>query len=341
MKVFEGRVPRLPVVGRIRLGVFEKGYPQASDVLIFTAKVPDTLAPLADMYGGEVKAYMPQKSKQQEYRLISTSDSMEVWFPFPNADENVVQSYELWKHTGLQRRCDGYMAQVNELDTETGEIETVERPCICAENSQECETTTTLRFFLPQTPGLGMWELKTTSRHVLYEIHDTIRFLASRFEGQMHRLPLRLAYSPKAMKYFDDKARKMKRVTKRIPTLNLAKPYVEVLTQLRELPGMSEEMKAIESMAQSSGGGGQLPPGDAPTRTTLRQLVEDVAPVGQKKKAVDHAINYMVDVLEIDVDERGRPKWEQVDPKDWDAVQDYVREQMWPPEGEQAAMEEE
>src|SRR6266542_4907293 len=134
--LLERRQPRPPLLGRIRLGSFERGRPQQSTTFIFTASDRIWLTPLAELYGGTVDQYEPQGQSQPQWRLVSEADAINVLFPFEAPEQNVEQWWELWSRTGLQRRCDGYRASVFGIDPETGEITTEDSECICAADDE-------------------------------------------------------------------------------------------------------------------------------------------------------------------------------------------------------------
>lgn len=238
--LFQGRRARPPVAGRIRLGVYE-GRPKQADTLVFTAPDKATLLPLEAQHGGELEPYTPQNSTQEEWRLVSETDAIDCWFPFRSAEDNYSMDYEMWGRSGLHRRCDGVTAQTFSVDERTGEITTLEVNCICkAQDEMECDTVTRLRFILPETPGIGVWELSTKSKFALFELHDILEFLGEHFDGQMNRLPLRLAYIPKQIGYYDEKKGRRSKTTKRVPTINLQMPFGQIAQRLGvELtPGM-------------------------------------------------------------------------------------------------------
>jgi Recombination directionality factor-like len=260
---FEGRQARPPLLGRIRLGVFDerKGYPQQSDTFVFTAGDQMYLQPLAREYGGQVERYTPQGSTEDSWRLISSADAITVLFPWGYAEANLQQWYELWSRLGLRRRCDGYDAQVMEVDEETGEITTEERPCVCAAmGERECSPRSRLQVWLPQT-GLGLWEVSTGSKVAMFGLHDTLEMLDGYFAGQMHRIPIRLMYEPRRIRYFDERERKMRTTTKRVIAVGLAKPLPEILADLGAEPalGGSAVRELVSGTSQESPSGDALP----------------------------------------------------------------------------------
>lgn len=364
----ENKVPRPPIIGKVRLGVFGtseaggKARPRQSDTLVFTSVNKDTLGPIQERYGGEVEEYTPQNSEGEEWRLISASDSLDFLFPFPDAGLNYDSNYEMWGQSGLKRLCDGYDARVFQTvgggqTDRPGDIEMVERSCICqAQGTQECEPTTRLFLFLPYVPGLGVWELKTGSKWALYELHDVLTFLKSQFEGRMHKLPLRLLYAPKKMRYFDEKQGKQRTTTKRVLSLNLTVPLASLLPE--ELPYLPPkallegEMLAQEAEAtvaidndpkartvaiesagvedpQSGGPSTALPapppsaPADAYERFT--RALTDITPPGEEKRAQNIALVQARQMFGVDTTE--------VPPDKYDELLEACIQKLWPEDG--------
>lgn len=263
LDVFQGRTPRLPILGRIRFGVFE-GRPTETETLVFTSKTLDHLKALQedDSIGGEIEQYQPQGTREGEWRLISATDTLRVQFPFPKSDDNFSQFYEQWGRSGLHRRCDGFRCEI------FSEGQVLSDACLCRqEGERKCVPTTRLRFFLQQTPGIGIWEMSTTSKWAMFEIHDIMAFL-SRFDGQMHRLPLLLTYHPRTLTYTDNTGQQRK-TTKRVVALNLAVPY-------NDLSRAMAEAEAIEEGAAEA-----LPPEGA----TLDQTQETSEAASRKEPA--------------------------------------------------------
>ena len=283
--VFEGRTPRPPLIGRIRLGVFE-GRPKPTDTFVFTSQDRLFLEPLARTYGGEVERYQPQGQSEQAWRLISEADAITVLFPFAEAGQNLSQDYELWGAGGIKRRCDGFEATTFDVDEQTGEVLSAESPCLCRDlEERECQTVTRLRCWMPQT-GLGLWELRTTSRYALFEVHDEMELLESQFAGRMQRIPVRLAYHPRRIRYVDQRDGKRRSTTKRLISVTLARPFHEIVEHLESERPLAAAMAAIprggdERALPSSGAG--APPVGSPEHTPA----SDAAPPGGVRDLAD------------------------------------------------------
>jgi hypothetical protein len=260
--LLEGRAPRAPIIGHIRLGTFGGRFPKQSETFIFTSSDRLFLEPLAKAYGGDVEEYSPQGSGTERWRLISGADAITVLFPFADADANFTQDWEMWGAGGIKRRCDGYDCTLYDVDEVTGEISEEEVSCLCDHEDRECASVTRLRCWMPQT-GLGVWELRTSSKYSVFEINDQMRLLEARFQGAMQRIPIRLAYTPRQIRYFDQKEGKQKKTTKRFISVNLGSSYAEAVAALeseRGLAGVIEKTlgptgaKALGSGDEVAGG---------------------------------------------------------------------------------------
>jgi hypothetical protein len=214
IRTLETRRP--PEVGRIRLGVFERGHPTQAETFIFTSADPGLLHNLAVEFGGTVSEYVPQGSTQPSWRLVSESDVITALLPFANAGENIDQWMEQWGSLGIKRRCDGNDVELTTITEATGEIRREQVPCICrAEGRMVCQPVTRLRVWLPQSGAIGIWLLQTHSKVALYGLDAVMRQMEDVADGALHRLPVRLVYEPRALGFTDAQGKRRK-VTKRV-----------------------------------------------------------------------------------------------------------------------------
>lgn len=224
----EDRVPNAKALlfGHIRLGIYRADLkpprPVQSDTFIFTSADERRLANLAEDFGGEVERYEPQGAGEEPYRVITETDAFTAIFPFPRADHNLTQDWELWGAGGIKRSCNGYDATVIEVDEETGQVDREVAPCICnAQESRECAPVTRLRLLLPQT-GWGLWELRTPSKIAADALYDQVGFIAALAEGRMNQLPIRVVYAPRKIRFYDEKKKRRSWTTKRVVSLSIA-----------------------------------------------------------------------------------------------------------------------
>jgi hypothetical protein len=83
----------------------------------------------------------------------------------------------------------------------------------------------------------------------LYGLHDTLEFWQHTFGERLNRLPVRLVYEPRQIRYFDQKEKKRRVTTKRVVTMSLAAPIAE-LTQAVEA---SNVLEAVTRLALPDG----------------------------------------------------------------------------------------
>lgn len=187
-------IRRLPRLGKIRLGekVEEEGknpYPRATDYFV----VPD-----------EIRGYVGEKPK-----------TLSIMFPVDDPELFAPQFLKCYSMTqGLICRGDGYKA-LRKVDVDTGDIashntrEWVFREMTCDPEScpqatgdpelgirPQCRRVMNLLFLLPDVPGLGVWQLDTSSFHSIVNINsclDVIRGLC----GRLYGIPLTLALEPR------------------------------------------------------------------------------------------------------------------------------------------------
>jgi hypothetical protein len=152
-------------LGRIRTGYSrpnpkpDRGpIPVKSKTFVLTSHSRDYVAAAADLYGGTVEQWTPQRSSIAQWRVITKASELRAILP---AGDPLNQSNEKWGGGGCERRCDG-------------ETESISRqPCICLARYGEdwherkpeevCRPTSRVGVFLPDLPDLGVWRLETKS----------------------------------------------------------------------------------------------------------------------------------------------------------------------------------
>lgn len=164
-------IRRLPRAGKIRLGI----------------KVPvkgkeDVFRPAAVDYfvvPEEVAAVYGDKPK-----------SLNILFPIEEAPQFFSQFYKKYTAGGLQCRGDGEVAT---RLTEAGAME----PCECKGEScpdygsKKCRRIGVLQFLLPDVPGIGVYQISTTSFHSIVNINSAIDYIKA-LCGRIRMIPLTL-----------------------------------------------------------------------------------------------------------------------------------------------------
>ena len=183
------RVPRL---GIIRLGVkVEKPgknpYPQATDYFV----VPD-----------EIKDIVGDRPKE-----------LSIMFPSNDLEDVAPQYLRCYGQThGLVCWGDGESSR-RKVDTHTGDIagrdtkdwewrEMTCNPEECPEYGARCRRVMNLMFLMPTVPGLGVWQINTTSFYSIREINTVLELIKSLTvrpdypEGRISFIPVTLALGP-------------------------------------------------------------------------------------------------------------------------------------------------
>lgn len=157
-------------LGRLRLGTKgPKGNPVKLDTWRLTSPDRTLLVAAADEYGGTVEPWNDQ------YEVITDAEKIPVMIPPQDMDRQ--QSMELWAAGGLVRRCDGKTCHI--ATDKPGVM--LEQPCLCADmDSPECKPSTTVRFWLPELPALGVWILTSTGWNAASELAADVEMLAGK-----------------------------------------------------------------------------------------------------------------------------------------------------------------
>ncbi len=180
---------QMPRLGKIRLGIkVEKedgrSYPRATDYFV----VPD-----------EIKRYVGDEPK-----------SLNIMFPSDDKNEFAPQWLKCYSSTqGLTCRGDGMMCR-RKVDTETGaraghttkkwtwEDGLVCDPPSCPDYSgdkPQCRPVMNLLFLLPDAPGIGVWQLDTSSFYSITNVNNAVD-LIQRLCGRIAMIPLSLTLDP-------------------------------------------------------------------------------------------------------------------------------------------------
>ena len=185
---------RLPRLGKVKLGVMvhepgKKPFPRAAEHFVVTEEV-------AKVFGE---------------RPIELS----ILFPVDDAEKLFPQSLKMYRSAGLWCAGDGSVAR---RWTDTGELKEIACPCPYLE-SGECGPTATLNFLLPDVPGIGVWQLTTSSQRSIVSLNTTLEQF-SRLFGGLAGIPFSLKLEPESIQRFDEKAKRMVKQTLRILRLD-------------------------------------------------------------------------------------------------------------------------
>lgn len=192
---------RLPRLGKIHLGYKhpQKGYPVKTDYFVCPPEVHK-------IYGEQPK-------------------ELPIFIPVEDDEKFASQYYRAYSQTrGLICKGDGELA--NRLcrkgtdkmaDKEAEEVEMKTVPCMGKEceyyKYNKCKPIMNLQFMLPEVPGLGVYQIDTSSVNSIIQINSMIDLVKGLY-GRISMIPLLLTLEPKDVTPEDGKK-------KTIYTLNL------------------------------------------------------------------------------------------------------------------------
>jgi len=224
-------IRRLPRLGKIHLGIKKKTergveYPSPTDYFV----CPE-----------EVQAEFGEKPR--ELRIMFPSEDDSRWA------SQWLRCYSATR--GLICKGDGQAAMAL-VDVETGEIasrdsavvemrEVTCSPESCPEYGRRCRRVMSLQFLIPEVPGVGIWQLDTTSFYSIVNINSAIDLVRGIY-GRVSMIPLTLSLVPQEVQ---PEGRR-----KTVHVLTLTSPYslIELRSRADEplglvaLPDAEEEM---------------------------------------------------------------------------------------------------
>ncbi len=250
-------VRRLPRLGKIRLGIQveqpgKKTYPQATDHFVCPPEV----------------------------RAVHGEEPKDLPIMFPVEDEQLFaqQWYRCYSGTwGLICKGNGVTAD-RTFDQETGALaskatkKTARREFNCPGpqcpeyQKKQCRPIMNLMFLLPDVPGLGVWQLDTSSRRSIANINTAIEIVRNGC-GRVAFIPLTLSLVPETAQP-EGETKKTIHVLQLTSTLTLPE-----LVKLAQTPAPRMLMPAPQPPEQEE------PPGDLIPETVLEQAeAEEVPP---------------------------------------------------------------
>lgn len=179
-------IRRLPRIGKVRLGIKEVSkktgneFPRAVDHWVVNED-DSTPAWAAEafrrVYGDKPKV-------------------LNIMLPVSNRDLIFDQWYKCYG-SGTGKVCQGNGITATRVDPGTGEmIEVTCNPDECPKYAaKHCRRVASLRFLLPDVPGLGAWQWDSTSFHSIVNINSGLDFVQA-VAGRIHMIPLQLEVRP-------------------------------------------------------------------------------------------------------------------------------------------------
>lgn len=175
---------RLPRLGKIRLGIKVEGvknpYPQPVNYFV----CPDSVKSVFGDRPRELRILFPtedpSKWASQFYRCYSKS-------------RGLICKGDGERATALIDQDTGALAHRNSIHTILKEVEC--NPEHCPEYGRSCRRVMNLQFLLPDVPGLGVWQLDTSSYWSIININSGIN-LVTALCGHISMIPLILRLVP-------------------------------------------------------------------------------------------------------------------------------------------------
>lgn len=180
---------RIPVGGRIRIGVKSGKAMKAIETFRFTSQNRPALDEIAALYGGTVKPWSDPKAAPGQFEVIT--DANEIRIALPPDPLGGTPAYELWSGGGRQRCCDGETCEmlVNGADG----IDLVQAECICfTKGALECRLITRLSVILPEIRFVGVWRIDTKSQNAAVELPGMVELIRSLQDRGLTRGLLRI-----------------------------------------------------------------------------------------------------------------------------------------------------
>lgn len=185
-------VARIPRIGKIHLGVKQKSqksgneYPTAVDYFVVKSDESTdekSVEAFRSVYGNRPK----------EITVAFPSNSPEQFFPqFLSSYRRVGERYELY--------CKGDGETANRVDGQGGRVQMacLYRDCPVFQEGK-CKELGQLQFFLPDVPGIGVWQLDTSSWHTTINLNGSIQMVMALTGGRIAMVPLKLRIVPKVV----------------------------------------------------------------------------------------------------------------------------------------------
>lgn len=234
---------RLPRLGKIHLGIKDpvKGYPMKTDYFVLPKDHSDYKA-LVEAFG----------DKPKELRILIPVEDSEQW---------ASQYYKAYTQThGLVCKGDGVMAMrmmdvaTNKMPSKTTETVTmVEFDCAgrdCPDyQARKCKQVMNLRFILPEVPGLGIWQIDTSSTNSILNINSAAALIRRSF-GRISLVPLKLTMEPLGVNNPEDGKKQTVYVLNLRTSVTLAQLADAAREQVKELRSGLDDLEAVYDVEQ-------------------------------------------------------------------------------------------
>lgn len=186
---------RLTEVGRIRIGELVptasgKTRPSKLSAFRFTSADRSLLDQISNLYGGDVKAWVPQGGGASQWEVVTDASSVPVVVP----PQSVTQWLERWSGGGVERRCSGERMVLTDS------------PCLCSsENEISCKPTTRLSVMLREIQSIGVFRLESKGWNAAAELPGMADLLARAggyVEARLYLKPVRQVSAGKTKDFY-------------------------------------------------------------------------------------------------------------------------------------------
>jgi len=325
---------RLPRLGKIKLGTKdpERGFPRKSEFFVFPKDHSD-YKKLVELYGETPK----------ELPILIPVEDEETW---------ATQYYRAYNQTyGLVCKGDGESA-TRMIDIKTGQLPDAKKPgtvkmqeipCAgknCPEyQEKKCKEVMNLRFILPEVPGLGIWQIDTSSKNSMLNINSCAKVIKRAF-GRISMIPLKLTLEPIQVNNPETGRKQMVYVLNLRTDVTLAQLADAAREQAKmfmlEAPDLEkqfeietekdiEELWGIEDPVNTTTGevkGKQQQPPPEPTEEEAEDDVPAPEPPSEKKKSSRNSetiktIEQLARALKEDFGLSYQQQWDELNIKSW------------------------
>jgi hypothetical protein len=186
---------RLPRLGKIHLGVKDdRGIPKRTDYFVFDKDNPH-YKELVDAFGEKPKELRIMIPVEDEERFASQ------YYRCYSKTRGLICKGDGITASRLTDTASGAMADRDSKEVEMREIECKGRDC--PDYKQKCKEVMNLQFLLPEIPGLGVWQIDTSSINSIININSMVGLLKAIYK-KISMIPLLLTLEPKPVKNPDD-----------------------------------------------------------------------------------------------------------------------------------------
>jgi len=183
--------PRIPRVGKIHLGVRTENdrgrtYPKAVDY--FVVKPDESTSEAAATAFHSVYGETPR-----EITIAFPTNDPEQFFPqYLAAYQGGGGKYKLY--------CSGDGETAQRADGQGGRVQIrCEYKDCPIYQAGKCKELGRLQFFLPEVPGIGVWQIDTSSFHTTSNLNGAIQMIRALTGGRIAMMPLKLRIVPKVV----------------------------------------------------------------------------------------------------------------------------------------------